>query len=121
MDTKSLIAIVCAIIAIVILVSLTIYTVITTWRKRSREYAQGQRSQRAASHSYQNMECVKNEQAAATDNTTGETSNEYAQAAPDRCPTADSNANAEVACTHSGQSAGKGVLVHVETNTDTSF
>ncbi len=124
MDTKSLIAIVCVVIAIVMLLSLTIYTLVTAWRKISREYEQRQDFPAAAPHSYENMECIKNEHAASenffTDNTAGGTSSEYEQITTDHCETADSNARAEVTCTHSDQPAGKGVLVHVETN-DTSF
>ncbi|KAL9980002.1 hypothetical protein ACROYT_G008532 [Oculina patagonica] len=124
MDTKSLIAIVCVVIAIVILLSLTIYTVVIAWKKISREYEERQDFPTAAPHSYENMECIKNEQAASennfTENTARGTSSEYEQITTDHCQTADSNARAEVTCTHSDQSAGKGVLVHVETN-DTSF
>ena len=126
MDTKSLIAIVCIVIAIVILLSLATYTVFTSWRKISREYDQRQSYPAAAPHSYENMECIQNEHAGSdpnfNDNTSGGpgTSSQYEEITSDRCQTADSNGRAEVACTHSDQSAGKNVLVHVETN-DTSF
>ena len=124
MDTKSLIAIVCVVIAIVILLSLTIYTVVTAWKKIGREYAQRQHSATAAPPAYENMECIRNEHAANDinfmDGTAGGTSSKYEQMTSDRCQTADSEARAEVTCSHTDQSAEKGVLAHVETN-DTSF
>ena len=111
MDTKSLIAIVCVVIAIVILLSLTIYTVVSSWRKISVEYAQRQHSPAAAAHSYENTECIKNEHTASNNNFTedvaGGTSNEYEKITSDRCRTADSNDRAEM-------------KVHVETK-DTRF
>ena len=124
MDTKSVVAIVCVVIAIVILLSLTIYTMVTAWRKISKEYDQRQHSATEAPHSYENTECIPNEYAFSgnnvTGNTAGKASNEYEQITSDRCQTADSNTRAEVECTHSDQSAGKGVLDDVETN-ETSF
>lgn len=124
MDTKSLTAIVCVVIAIIILLSLTIYTVVTAWRKISIEYAQRQHSPTAAAHSYENTECIKNEHTANNNNFTedmaGGTSSEYEKITSDRCQTGDSNDRAEMASTHGGESTGKSVLVHGETE-DTSF
>ena len=124
MDTKSLIAIVCIVIAIIILVSLTIYTVVTAWRKISREHAQRQQSSTAAPHSYENTEYIKNEHTAYDNNLTedmaGGTSNEYEEITSDRCQTADSTDRVAMTSSHGGQSTGESVQVHMET-TDTSF
>lgn len=125
MDTKSLVAIVCIVIAMVILLSLTFYTLLISWRQISREYEQRQGSSMEAPRSYENTECIENEHAVSADNVTdktaGETSSEHAQATSDRCQTTDSNVHSEVVCTKSSQSAAKTVLVQVETNHDTSF
>lgn len=108
MDTKGLIAIVCIIIAIIILLSLTIYTVVIEWRKISREHAQRQQSATTAAHSYENTECIKHEDTVCDKITS------------DRCQTTDSSDRVAMAGTHSGQSTGGKVQVHVET-VDTSF
>lgn len=107
MDTKDLIAIVCIVIAIIILLSLTIYTVVSEWKKISREHAQRQQSATAAAHSYENTECIKHEYTAC-------------EITSDRCQTADSNDRVATAGTHGGRSTGENVMVYVET-TDTSF
>lgn len=109
MDTKDLTAIVCIIIAIIILLSLTIYTVVTEWKKISREHAQRQKkSATAAAHSYENTECFKHEYTACDKITS------------DRCQTADSSDRMATAGAHGGQLTGENVLLHVETEV-TSF
>ena len=126
MDTKSLIAIVCVVIAIVILLSLTIYTVVTAWRKIRREHTERQQCRTAAAHSYKNEECIKNEHTKSDNNFTedmgGGTSSDYEKITPDRCQTADPNDSnqAAIASTHGGQSTAESVPVHVETK-DTRF
>jgi len=124
MDTKSLIAIVCVVIAIIILLTLTIYTVVTAWRKISREHAQRQHSPTAAAHSYENAECIKNEHTASDNNFTrdmaGGTNSECEKITSDHCQSADSNDRVTMASTHSGQSTGESVQVQVETK-DTRF
>ena len=108
MDTKGLIAIVCIVIAIIILLSLTIYTVVTEWKKISREHAQRQQSETVTAHSYENTECIKHEYPACDKITS------------DRCQTADSSDRVAMAGTHGGQSTGEKVQVRVETK-DTRF
>lgn len=108
MDTKDLTAIVCIIIAIIILLSLTIYTVVTEWKKISREHAQRRQSATAAAHSYENTECFKHEYTACDKITS------------DRCQTADSSDQMATAGAHGGQLTGENVLLHVETEV-TSF
>ena len=108
MDTKDLTAIVCIIIAIIILLSLTIYTVVTEWKKISREHAQRRQSATAAAHPYENTECFKHEYTACDKITS------------DRCQTADSSDRMATAGAHGGQLTGENVLLHVETEV-TSF
>ena len=125
MDTKSLIAIGCVVIAIIILLSLTIYTVVTAWRKICREHAERQHSTTAGAPSYEDIECVKKEQLASGNNFTedmaeGETNSEYERATSERCQTADSNDRVATASKHGEQSTGGSMLDNMETK-DTSF
>lgn len=125
MDTKSLMAIGCIVIAIIILLSLTIYTVVTAWRKISREHAERQHSTTAGEHSYENIECVKKEQLGSGNNFSedmagAETNNEYEKVTSERCQTADSNDRVAIASKYGKQSTGESMLYHMETK-DTSF
>lgn len=124
MDTKSLMAIGCIVIAIIILLSLTIYTVVTAWRKISREHAERQHSTTAGEHSYENI-CVKKEKLASGNNFSedvagAETNNEYEKVTSERCQTTDSNDRVAIASKHGVQSTGENMLDHMETK-DTSF
>ena len=124
MDTKSSVAIICAVIAIIIQLSLAIYTVVTAWRKISEEHAQRQHSPTAAAYSFENTEYIKKEYTASDNNFTKDkaagTSSEYEEITFDRCQTAGSKERVAMASSRGEQSTGESVMVHVETN-DTSF
>ena len=123
MDTKSSVAIICAVIAIIILLFLAIYTLVTAWRKISKEHAERQHSPTAAAYSFENTISIKTEYTTNhnfTKDMTGGTSNECEEIASDRCQTAESNERMEMASKRGGQLTGDSVMVHAETN-DTSF
>ena len=117
MDTESLVAIICIVVALVFLLSMTIFTLVKAWTQISRELAEREQCQRSLAHTYENTDCIENEHALDA-NDAGYS--EHAQAATDRGQTADSHDHSEVSCTHSDQAVNKKVLVQVETN-DTSF
>ena len=119
MDTESAVAIICAVVALVLLISMAVFTMVKAWKKISRELAEKEHAQLVAPNVYENIDCIENERALSDNDVTK--ASELAQATADRGQTADLYGNAEMSCTHSDQAVNKRVLVHVETNHDTSF